>query len=53
VAVVLLWALVAPDLQLLPPGGRLMRPVAATSTLLAIAAAVWLAFHDGIERVTG
>ena len=53
VAVVLLWALVVPGLQLLPPGGRLMRPVAATSTLLAIAAAVWLAFHDGIERVTG
>lgn len=53
VAVVLLWALVVPELQLLPPGGQLLRPLAAVSTLVAIAAAVWLAFHDGIERVTG
>lgn len=52
-AVVLLWALVVPDLQLLPPGGQLLRPMAAVSTLVAIAAAVWLAFHDGIERSWG
>ncbi len=32
-------------------GGLLLRPVAGAGTLLAIAAAVWLAFHDGLERV--
>ncbi|WP_277542421.1 hypothetical protein [Haloarcula laminariae] len=31
--------------------GLLLRPVAGAGTLLAVAAAVWLAFHDGLERV--
>ncbi|WP_324664957.1 hypothetical protein [Haloarcula sediminis] len=32
-------------------GGLLLRPVAGAGTLLAVAAAVWLAFHDGLERI--
>lgn len=50
-AVAVVWGLVVADTELLAVGGPLLRPVAGASTLLALAVAVWLAFHDGVERL--